>query len=87
MYNIGNSSLIMRTLTNLKHTNERFSEKIRGTIIEKWVKYWKLVAKDYKEVAVSVKQDIKNRPLRSSFYFTGASFVTLCVSLNPNAQR
>ncbi|KAF7281252.1 hypothetical protein GWI33_004986 [Rhynchophorus ferrugineus] len=76
----------MRTLTNLKHRNQKFHEKIKGTIIEKWIKYWRLVIKDYKEVAVSVQQDIKDRPLRFSFYFTGASFLTLCMSLNPNVQ-
>ncbi|XP_030754725.1 mitochondrial import inner membrane translocase subunit Tim29 [Sitophilus oryzae] len=79
-------SLISRTLVNIKSTNLKFNEKIKGTIVEKWVAYWKLVAKDYKDVGRSLKQDIKTKPLRSGLYFTGASLLGLCASLNPDMQ-
>lgn len=76
-----------RAIENLKSTSEKINGKIKGTILEKWVNYWKTVIRDYKDVGVSLKQDIKEKPLRSSLYFTGAAFVGLCVKLNPDLNR
>ncbi|XP_066248557.1 mitochondrial import inner membrane translocase subunit Tim29 [Euwallacea similis] len=73
-------------LERLKSTTDRFNQKIKGTVVEKWVNYWKLITKDYKDVAKSVKEDIIQAPLRSSLYFTGATFITLCIKLNPDLK-
>lgn len=76
-----------RAIDNLKSTSEKINGKIKGTILEKWVNYWKTVIRDYKDVGVSLKQDIKEKPLKSSLYFTGAAFVGLCIKLNPDLKR
>lgn len=76
-----------RALENLKTTSEKLNEKIKGTILEKWVKYWKLVAKDYQDVALNVKQEIKQKPLKSTVLFSGSAFLGLCLHLNPDLKR
>ncbi|XP_019769948.1 mitochondrial import inner membrane translocase subunit Tim29 [Dendroctonus ponderosae] len=75
-----------RALENWKTTSEKFNEKIKGTILEKWVKYWKVVAKDYQDVALNVKQEIKQKPLKSTVFFTGSAFLGLCLHLNPDLK-
>ncbi|XP_060525087.1 mitochondrial import inner membrane translocase subunit Tim29 [Cylas formicarius] len=74
------------TLDYLKVTNQTFQRKVKGTIVEKWIKYWKTLARDYKEVAISVGQDIKTKPLKSAAYFSAAGLLGYCATHNPNLQ-
>lgn len=49
-------------------------ERFKGTIVEKWLLYWKGLCIDYRDVFLNVGKQIKEKPLRSSIYGTiGAS--------------
>ncbi|CAG9769486.1 unnamed protein product [Ceutorhynchus assimilis] len=85
-HKLGHRFFTTKAIQNWNSKSEKFNEKIKGTIVEKWVKYWKLVTKDYKEVGLSVKQEIKDKPLKTIVYFTGAALFGLCWELNPNLQ-
>ncbi|XP_066150834.1 mitochondrial import inner membrane translocase subunit Tim29 [Euwallacea fornicatus] len=74
------------SLKHLKSTTDRFNKKIKGTVVEKWINYWKIITKDYKDVAKSVKEDIVQAPFQSSLYFTGATFIALSFKLNPDLK-
>lgn len=87
MQNLSRRLFTTRAIEQWKSTSEKYNEKIKGTILEKWVKYWKTIVKDYKDVSLNVKQDIKDKPLKAAAYFTGAAFVGLCVELNPDLKR
>ncbi|XP_050302974.1 mitochondrial import inner membrane translocase subunit Tim29 [Anthonomus grandis grandis] len=72
--------------SNWQTVSHKFNQKIKGTFLEKWAKFWKTVAKDYKEVAINVKQDIKQKPLKAAAYFSASAFVGLCIQFNPDLQ-
>ncbi|XP_043259007.1 mitochondrial import inner membrane translocase subunit Tim29 [Colletes gigas] len=63
----------------MKVKNFETPEKLKGTFLERWGKYWKNVYIDYKSVGEGVAQDCKERPIRASTY----AFITaLCVYMN-----
>lgn len=66
--------------------NTKFNSKIKGTFVEKWVKYWKQLAKDYTEVALSVRQEAKEKPIKVASYVTGLGLLYYCNTHNPNLQ-
>ncbi|XP_076634611.1 mitochondrial import inner membrane translocase subunit Tim29 [Colletes latitarsis] len=75
------SSKLTNYVTNvyMKAKNFETPEKLKGTFLERWGKYWKNVYIDYKSVAEGVAQDCKERPIRASTY----AFITaLCVYMN-----
>ncbi|KAL6257951.1 hypothetical protein P5V15_011549 [Pogonomyrmex californicus] len=51
-------------------------ERIRGTFLERWAKYWHGLYIDYKDVAFDVAKDCRERPVRAAMYITvlGACF-------------
>lgn len=61
-----------------------FNKKVEGTMVENWIKYWKTVWKDYRDVAIDVKNDIKNRPAKAAIIFSGLSFAVFCAKHNPD---
>ncbi|KAJ8911020.1 hypothetical protein NQ315_016589 [Exocentrus adspersus] len=75
-----------KTVEQWKNINQRITKKIKGTIFEKWVQYWKQIAKDYTEVTISVKQEMKEKPFKSALYVTGIGLLGCCVTNNPNLQ-
>lgn len=64
----------------------RFNNKVKGTFVEKWIKYWKQLAKDYTDVALSVKQEAKEKPFKAGSYVTGLGILYYCNTHNPNLQ-
>ncbi|XP_054012132.1 mitochondrial import inner membrane translocase subunit Tim29 [Hylaeus anthracinus] len=76
---------LISKLTNLignvssKVKNFETPERLKGTFLERWGKYWKNVYIDYKDVADSVVKDCRERPIRASVY---ASFIGLGVYMN-----
>lgn len=66
--------------------NTKFNSKIKGTFVEKWVKYWKQLAKDYTDVALSVRQEAKDKPIKVAGYVTGLGLLYYCNTHNPNLQ-
>lgn len=61
---------------------ERVDDKVKGTFVEKWLKYWKTVYTDYREVALEVKKDIKQKPLKA--LILGTTFTGLYFSAKHN---
>lgn len=51
-----------------KVINFEVPERYKGTVVEKWMTYWKGVVRDYKDVFVDVGKFMKEKPLRSSIY-------------------
>ncbi|XP_019881287.2 mitochondrial import inner membrane translocase subunit Tim29 [Aethina tumida] len=88
MFKVHKSALhtLTKTSEQLKSIVEKGERKIKGTFLEKWVKYWKLLYKDYTEVALSVKQDLRERPIKSAFTIAGLSAVGLMICKNPDMQ-
>ncbi|XP_034175612.1 mitochondrial import inner membrane translocase subunit Tim29 isoform X2 [Osmia lignaria lignaria] len=62
-----------------KVQNFETPEKLKGTFLERWGKYWKNLFTDYKEVTVSVVNDCKEHPIKASIY---ASVLAFCIYLN-----
>lgn len=80
------SSVSAKTVEQWNIINKKFNNKIKGTIFEKWVRYWQQIAKDYTEVTISLKQEMKEKPLKSAFYITGIGLLGCCARHNPNLQ-
>lgn len=80
------SSVSVTTLEQWKSINDSFGRKIKGTFFEKWVKYWKQLAKDYRDVAISLKQESKEKPLKATGYILGLGVLGYSIKSNPNLK-
>ncbi|XP_068910987.1 mitochondrial import inner membrane translocase subunit Tim29 [Tenebrio molitor] len=76
-----------KTVETYKKVSDKFSKKISGTFVDKIVIYIKNVCSDYKEVALSVRTDIKQKPLKATIFFTGLGFLGYSITHNPNEQH
>ncbi|XP_023022685.2 mitochondrial import inner membrane translocase subunit Tim29 [Leptinotarsa decemlineata] len=74
------------SLDQLKAANQSFNKKIKGTFFEKWIKYWKQLANDYTEVAINLKTEMRQKPIKSVTYITGLGLMGYCMSHNPDLQ-
>lgn len=61
-------------------------EKYKGTVIEKWTKYWKQVATDYKDVATDIVKSAYDRPKRAAILYGSGIFGYYCLKTNPTYQ-
>lgn len=61
-------------------------EKYKGTVIEKWTKYWKQVATDYKDVGKSILKSAHDRPRRAAILYGSGIFSYYCLTTNPTYQ-
>lgn len=43
-------------------------ERFKGTIVEKWLGYWRGLCIDYRDVFVNAGQQMKEKPIRASIY-------------------
>lgn len=43
-------------------------ERYKGTIVEKWLRYWRGLCIDYRDVFVNVGRQAKEKPIRASIY-------------------
>lgn len=66
--------------------NTKLTGKIKGTFVEKWMKYWNHLGRDYRDVALSVKAEAKQKPMKAASYITGLGFLYFCNTHNPNLQ-
>lgn len=63
-----------------------FPEKYKGTIYEKWARYWQHLGIDYKDVFVNVVQQAKEKPLLASIYGAAGVGFYYCVQNNPSEE-
>ncbi|XP_012060021.1 PREDICTED: uncharacterized protein C19orf52 [Atta cephalotes] len=54
----------------IKIRNYEMPEKIKGTFLERWAKYWHGLYIDYKDVALDVVKDCTERPVHATIYIT-----------------
>ncbi|KAF2880487.1 hypothetical protein ILUMI_25694 [Ignelater luminosus] len=73
-----------QALQTSKNVSARFQEKIKGTFMENWVKYWKNVFIDYKAVAVDVKEDMSNKPVKAICIFSFLGSLAYFAKNNPD---
>ncbi|KAK9884474.1 hypothetical protein WA026_007317 [Henosepilachna vigintioctopunctata] len=78
-------SRIMRLFENRVPNIAAIEQKIKGTIWEKWLFYWKSVLRDYKDVAVGLKVEAKEKPKKAAGILTGFTFLAISAASNPNA--
>lgn len=65
-------------------TMNKIDEKLKGTIFENWLRFWKNVHHDYREMIKEAHNDIMEKPVKAFLYFLGCTFVGCCASFNPN---
>lgn len=53
-----------------KIKNYEIPEKFKGTFLQRWANYWRNLYVDYKDVAIDVAKDCKERPVRAAIYST-----------------
>lgn len=61
-------------------------EKYKGTIYEKWARYWQQLGIDYRDVFVNVAQQMKEKPILASIYCTTGVGFYYCVKNNPSEE-
>lgn len=59
-------------------------ERFKGTMVEKWLLYWKNLYRDYADVFIDVGKQTKERPIRSGLYATGAGAAYYAFKRNPS---
>ncbi len=56
----------------------------KKSIRQKWVNFWKMLFRDYKEVLGDTAEKMREHPLKSSIWFSVLGFAFTCCSLNPD---
>lgn len=73
-----NSSSLKTKLNAIQSRLNNFEvpERFKGTVVEKWMSYWKGVVNDYRDVFLDVGKQMKEKPIRASIYSAlGASAI------------
>lgn len=73
-----NSSLLKTKIDSVQSRLNNFEvpERFKGTIVEKWMLYWKGLITDYRDVFLDVLKQSKEKPLRAAVYASlGASTI------------
>ncbi|KAB0793655.1 hypothetical protein PPYR_13275 [Photinus pyralis] len=73
-----------KTIESTKNAALRLEEKSKGTMFENWIRYWKNVFNDYREVVIDVRKDIREKPIKAVCTLTIIGSLTYCVKHNPN---
>lgn len=73
-------------LPNFK-LNFHVPNKVKGTVIEKWIKYWEGLINDYVEVFRDTVQESKNKPFKTGAIVATGSFLTFAMYNNPTEQE
>lgn len=79
-------SLVKDNINNFSTKLNGFEvpERFKGTVVEKWLTYWKSLMIDYRDVFVDVGKQMKEKPVRASIYATLAGSAVYCCKQNPN---
>lgn len=80
----GNVQRFNKSLDNLKDATNKFETRIKGTVVENWVKYWKTVFNDYRDVGRDVITNVKEKPFKAVFIMSGLGFLVASAKSNPS---
>lgn len=69
---------------NVSAKFERLEKRVEGTMAENWLKYWKNVCKDYRDVAVDVVKESREKPAKATLIATGAFLTGYFAKYNPD---
>ncbi|XP_023308609.2 mitochondrial import inner membrane translocase subunit Tim29 [Lucilia cuprina] len=61
-------------------------ERFKGTVVEKWANYWKGLLTDYKDVAVGLVKESKEKPRKALFYAISGYGLYQCAQRNPDEE-
>ncbi|KAK6620361.1 hypothetical protein RUM44_006762 [Polyplax serrata] len=61
-------------------------EKAKGTVVEKWIKYWEGLINDYVEVFRDTLHEGRTKPYKTAAIAAAGSFFTYAVYNNPTEQ-
>ncbi|XP_076055595.1 mitochondrial import inner membrane translocase subunit Tim29 [Oratosquilla oratoria] len=73
-------------LRKIKGFTPRLPQRLKGGTVEKWVKYWQMVVKDYKEVFVDVIKESREKPVKAAFYISFLSGLAYAFRTNPDKK-
>ncbi|CAG9804496.1 unnamed protein product [Chironomus riparius] len=62
-------------------------EKLKGTIVERWINYWKGLGRDYKEVGKDTLKFMKANPVKSSIYGSIGLSSYISYKTNPTFEQ
>ncbi|XP_017775101.1 PREDICTED: uncharacterized protein C19orf52 homolog [Nicrophorus vespilloides] len=77
-------------LSITENFNERFTKlekRVEGTMAENWVRYWKNVCRDYKDVAGDVIKESREKPSKAILIGSTAGLLVYCAKHNPNSTH
>lgn len=81
-----NSSLIKTKFSAVQNRLNNFAvpERFKGTVVEKWLAYWKGLVTDYRDVFLDVGKQMKEKPIRATFYGALSGTIVYSFKHNPN---
>lgn len=81
-----NSSMVRSKFDAIQNKMNNFElpERYKGTVVEKWLKYWKGLSIDYRDVFIDACKNIKEKPIRSSIYGGIGASIVYCSKHNPS---
>ncbi|GAB0097401.1 mitochondrial import inner membrane translocase subunit Tim29 [Sergentomyia squamirostris] len=82
-------SILNSKFSVIKHKidNITLPERLKGTIVEKWGKYWKHLYLDYQEVVLGVLKDASDKPAKAVIVGMIGSSLYYCAKENPDEER
>lgn len=86
-----------KLLKSIQNFNSKFAEsgnntlvkiedKVKGTFMEKWLKYWKGLLNDYRDVAIDVYKDVKTKPAKAAAIGSTFGIIYYCAIHNPDEK-
>lgn len=77
---------LRRTPTAISNLSGRvkFPERFKGTLLEKWAKYWKNLLIDYRQMLVDLRTDIQDEPRKAFKWTSGLVALYLLHRNNPS---
>lgn len=81
-----NSSMIKTKFNAIQNGLNNFEvpERVKGTMVEKWLLYWKSLMTDYRDVFLDVGKQMKAKPIRASIYGAFGGSVIYSYKHNPS---
>ncbi|KAJ8714641.1 hypothetical protein PYW07_002866 [Mythimna separata] len=70
-------------VSNLK-SKIKLPDKLQGTIVNKWAKYWKNLIGDYRQMLVDLRTDIQDEPLKAMKWTAAIGSLTFLSLKNPS---
>lgn len=81
-----NSSVIKTKFSAVQNrlNNIEVPERFKGTVVEKWLSYWKGLVSDYRDVFLDVGKQMKEKPIRATILGALGGLAIYSLKHNPN---